>query len=495
MANTQPLASVLLIDSDQQLSTSLLDSLESSSLTTTHVLTLQEGVVENSTNGYEIVILRDRLSDGLASEAIADLQACENAPELIIFTTSGDPKEAAKALKAGVWDYIIDPFPDKTLPSIAHRALRYRNNKVESTVQRLTAMSSDLRRNGIIGGSKIMQNCVDLTVRIAESDANVLIDGESGTGKELFAATIHNLSARAENNFAIVDCAALPSALAESILFGHSKGAFTGADKEQPGLIPQAHRGTLFLDEIGELPLDIQKKFLRIIQERTYLPIGTTKEKKIDFRLIAATNKDLQAMIDEGTFREDLLFRIKTFHLALPSLRSRVADIAELAYHCRDKFCKREKIKKKTFSPDYLLVLTRYDWPGNVRELFQAVERSIIDARESSILYPIHLPPAIRIQVAHKKLWQNQKEETPQKRKVRGQKTEDALPSLKQSREKAVFSQEKIYLKKLLSLTNGDIKKCCHIAAVSRSRLYGLLKKHELSARDYAPGDDICRKR
>lgn len=483
MTTTPSHPALLLIDSDPKLRALLEDNLSDSAGRIVCASTLQEGVGKNREDGYDVVLLRDRLSDGLASEIIPDLQAGLDSPEIIIFTIDGDPLEAEKALKAGVWEYIIDSSPADILPKIVRRALRYRKNKVEDLEKRLQGVRAELRSSGIIGSSKIMQNCIDLTVRIAESDANVLIAGESGTGKELFAATIHNLSSRSENNFAIVDCAALPPSLAESILFGHAKGSFTGADKQQPGLIPQSDRGTLFLDEIGELPIDIQKKFLRIVQERTYLPVGATTERKINFRLIAATNKDLHAMTEAGEFREDLLFRLKTFHLELPALRTRVADIAELAYYCRDKFCKREKLKKKKFSPDFLLVLTQYEWPGNVRELFQAIERSIVDARESTVLYPIHLPPGIRVQVAQKKLQQSKAADRHVPDDFSAEESGQAVPTLKQAREQAIAYQEERYLQKVLALTGGDIKQCCQIADLSRSRLYDLLKKYNLPAR------------
>jgi len=481
MTTTLSRPALLLIDSDRNLRTVLEEHLSDSAVRIVCVSTLQEGVGKNREENYDVVLLRDRLSDGLASEILPEMQTGLDSPEIIIFTRNGDLEEAEKALRAGVWEYIIDPSPADILPKIVHRALRYRKNKSIGIEKRLQGVRAELRSSGIIGSSRIMQNCIDLTVRIAESDANVLIAGESGTGKELFAVTIHNLSSRSENNFAIVDCAALPPSLAESILFGHAKGSFTGADKQQPGLIPQSDGGTLFLDEIGELPLDIQKKFLRIVQERTYLPVGAPTERKINFRLIAASNKDLHAMTEEGAFREDLLFRLKTFHLELPALRTRVADITELAYYCRDAFCKREKLKKKSFSPDYLLVLTQYDWPGNVRELFQAIERSIVDARESAVLYPIHLPPRIRVQVAQKKLEQSQTADCYVPGNFSAKASGGDLPTLKQVREQAIAYEEKRYLQKVLALANGDIKQCLQIAGLSRSRLYDLLKKYNLS--------------
>jgi two-component system NtrC family response regulator len=338
----------------------------------------------------------------------------------------------------------------------------------------------ELRNLGIIGSSQEMQHCLNLAAQISQSDANVLISGQSGTGKELFATAIHNFSSRAKGNLIVVDCAALPTTLIESILFGHAKGSFTGAERAQAGLIKQADGGTLFLDEVGEMPVEMQKKFMRVIQERKFRPVGSNSEVTSDFRLISATNRNLQEMAQEGDFREDLLYRLKTFHFELPSLKKRKSDITELAYYYRDSFCKRSKLKKKKFSPDYLMVLQQYDWPGNVRELFQALERSITAAQDSAILYPMHLPISIRINVTRNKL-QDKDQYTKSEPKEKVYPDTQKLPTLGEAREKAIETEERNYLKTLLKITAGDISQCCAIAELSRSRLYDLLKKYELT--------------
>jgi two-component system NtrC family response regulator len=245
-------------------------------------------------------------------------------------------------------------------------------------------------------------------------------------------------------------------------------------------LIKQADGGTLFLDEIGEMPLEIQKKFLRVLQEREYLPVGSSVTESSDFRLIAATNRDLEAMVAEGTFREDLLFRLKTFQLELPPLRTRRTDISELVYYFRNRYSKRYKLKKKKLSTDYLMTLNRYEWPGNVRELFQAVEYSMADAQESPVLEPIHLPLNIRLSVTKKKL-----EKLRERPAIAAEPlmVDDIslMPTIREDREKAIQVQEKQYLETLLRITGGDIKQCCETAGLSRSRLYDLLKKYGLS--------------
>jgi two-component system NtrC family response regulator len=427
--------------------------------------------------------MRDSLPDGDACYALQDFQCESNSPEIVILSSRGDSGQAEIALKSGAWDYVIDIEPKKSLPHLIRRALRYRHGKQDTARLLASDIGAQVEHHGIIGRGKLTRKAINFAAKIAQTDANVLISGETGTGKELFATIIHNLSSRASKNLTIVDCAALPSTLVESILFGHVRGSFTGADKAQPGIIKQSDGGTLFLDEVAEMPPDIQKKFLRVIQERKYLPVGGTVETNSNFRLIAATNKDLYAMVEQGDFRQDLLFRLKTFHLELPPLRLRTADITELVYYYRDEYCKRHKVKKKKLSPDYVMFLTQYSWPGNVRELFQAIECSIANAGESAILYAKHLPLRIRIEITKNKI-KEMEMATVAPRPGRENPTQPELedmPTLKGAREKAIADQEEKYLHRLLTLTEGSIQKCCAISGLSRSRLYDLLKKYHLS--------------
>lgn len=484
---------VLIIDSDQTIMDSLSECAGEIGVQTIHATSLQKGLLQNKSKCCDVILVRDILPDGASCYAVQDLLSEAHAPEIIIYSTTGNPDHAEHALKCGVWDYIVDPSPERLLPDLLKRAIRYRQSRSREEQSEEEEIRHEFSDLGIIGRSKEMQNCLNLAAKISQSDANVLITGESGTGKELFANAIHNFSHRSQKKLTVVDCAALPSTLVESILFGHSRGSFTGADKAQQGLIKQADGGTLFLDEIGEMPLEIQKKFLRVIQERKYRPVGSSAEIKSDFRLLAATNKDLDAMVKEGGFREDLLFRLKTFHLELPPLRTRPSDITELAYFYRNDFCKRVKLKKKKFSADYLMILTQYDWPGNVRELFQAIERSITDAQSSLILYPKHLPTNIRVAVTRKKLQDRGKtQETTRHTEPPVMPAEEvaapyqaegkgSFPTLKEERDKVIEAVEKKYLESLLARTDGNIKESCRIADLSRSRLYDLLKKYDIS--------------
>jgi len=476
-------ASVLVMDND----TFILDALAESEIKTgfqaSHAGTLKEGLRKCCNESYDVILMKDDMPDGAACYSVQDILALPNPPEIIVYTTKGNPDEAELALKYGVWDYIIDPDPLQILPKLLERAILYRWNKFSENMFDEQHAHHELRNLGIVGSSKEMQHCINLAAQISQSDANVLITGESGTGKELFATAIHNFSARSKGSLTIVDCAALPSTLVESILFGHVKGSFTGADRAQVGLIKQSDNGTLFLDEVAEMPLEMQKKFLRVIQERKFRPVGSSSEVTSNFRLITATNKDLHALAKAGTFREDLLYRLKTFHFELPPLRQRKSDITELAYYFRDSFCKRNKLKKKKFSPDYLMILHQYDWPGNVRELFQALERSITAAQDSSVLYPMHLPIGIRVNVTRKKMQDKEREAQPAAVKSEYAATQK-MPTLKEARDKAIEIEEKKYLATLLKTTGGDITKCCEISDLSRSRLYDLLKKYDLTKKN-----------
>ena len=474
-------SAVLIIDNDLKIYDVLVKRTENLPVRISHASSLQEGLDENRSNSYQIILMRDSLSDGDACYSIQDFQSEVESPEIIVFSSKGDPVHAEIALKSGAWDYVVDPSPENSLPGFLQRALRYRYSKKDTKRLSQNEIRDQLKHHGIIGQSKLIQNCINFAAKVAQSDSNVLISGETGTGKELFASVIHHLSPRASKNLTIVDCAALPSTLVESILFGHARGSFTGADKAQAGIIKQSDGGTLFLDEVAEMPTDIQKKFLRVIQERKYLPVGSSVETKSNFRLISATNKDLYAMVEEGTFREDLLFRLKTFHLELPPLRMRVSDITELVYYYRDMYCKRNSLKRKKLSSDYMMILSQYDWPGNVRELFQAIECSIANAQDSTILYSKHLPLNIRIQVTKNKIKVRETSD-----EINGQDSFEPseignLPTLKGARDSAIANQEKKYLGQLLALTGGNIRKCCETSGLSRSRLYDLLKKYNMS--------------
>jgi len=473
---------ILIIDDNREIIGSLRKATELLQVELLSADHAEEGIKVCQKEECDIVMLRDIIFSSVLAETLQTLRNCSGMPEVVIYAEEGNSQHAEQALLGGAWDYVVDRHPEKVIAKLLHRVVRYRRNSVQEHGHEL-ASSKLLLEQKIIGSSAAIQNCLNLVTQVALSDASVLITGATGTGKELFAQAIHNISLRKLKRFTVIDCAALPSTLVESILFGHTKGSFTGADTSRKGLIKQADGGTLFLDEIGEMPLEIQKKFLRVLQEQEYLPVGSNTKEKSDFRLVAATNRNLEKMVKEGTFRADLLFRLKTFELELPPLKERKTDIAELAYHFRNRLLKKYKMKKKRTSTDYMLLLNQYDWPGNVRELAQAIEYSITSARDSLVLESAHLPVNIRLAVTQKKLKAHNNTTSPAAQESLSDEL-DAIPPLRQVREEATLTSERQYLSRLLQLTGGDIRQCCATAALSRSRLYDLLKKHNLLQRE-----------
>jgi two-component system NtrC family response regulator len=436
---------------------------------------LQEGVGRASSEAIDVVLLDVRMPDGNGLEAVPVIRKVPSHPEIVILTGFGDPDGAELAIKNGAWDYLEKPSTRQQISLTLTRALQYRQQR------EIAAPPDAIQREGIVGSSHQMRECLDLVAQAARGDANVLITGETGTGKELFALAIHNNSSRARNSFVVVDCAALPKNLVESVLFGHEKGAFTSADRAQEGLIRQADGGTLFLDEVGELAPSVQKSFLRVLQERRFRPIGGKEEIKSDFRLIAASNRDLDDLVQHQQFREDLLFRLRTFTIELPPLRERREDIKELVRHYIAQLAAEHRTEAKDLSPEFMEVLTRYPWPGNVRELIHALERVFAAALSEPVLYPKHLPTHIRTQLARASIRKKAAPSTgPAER--RGGDPPPSFATLQEVREASLADVERQYLKDLIEHTKGDIQQACHVSGLSRSRLYSLLKKHGISS-------------
>jgi len=301
-----------------------------------------------------------------------------NRPDLpvIVITAFGSLETAIAAIRAGAYDFVTKPFEIGVLALALQRAVQHRSLREEVKVLR-RAVASAKRFANLVGTAPAMQKVYDLIGRIAETDVSVLITGESGTGKELAARAIHEKSTRRDRPFVAVNCSALPELLLESELFGHTRGAFTDARMARKGLFQQASGGTLFLDEIGELPLGLQPKLLRALQERTVRPVGSDVEVPVDVRLLTATNRDLEAAVEERRFREDLYFRINVVQLNLPPLRSRGGDVLLLAQHFLEMAVEQTGKRVRGFSPKAAERLLAYAWPGNVRELSNCIERAV----------------------------------------------------------------------------------------------------------------------
>ncbi len=384
------MANILIIDDDKLIRAILSERMTEMGHSAAVAEFLREGTELAARHDFDLVFLDVRLPDGNGLDAIGGIMGGPGAPEVIIITAVGDADGASMAVRSGAWDYLQKPFSAKEIMLQVTRVLEYRRRK-EAGNQPVA-----LKRERIVGRGPELTACLDRIAQSAATDANVLITGETGTGKELFARALHENSRRADRGFVVVDCTVLPENLVESTLFGHVKGAFTGAGEAAPGLIAQADGGTLFLDEVGDLPLPVQKSFLRVLQERKYRPVGGSREKQSNFRLVSATNRDLEKMVDRGDFRRDLLYRLKTFGIELPPLRRRAGDIRELVLHHVHALGERHGLTNRGVSPDAMLLLVDYHWPGNIRELISTLEQAILSDPACPILYPKHLPEAIR---------------------------------------------------------------------------------------------------
>lgn len=450
--------------------------------------TLQDGWGTAGHERVDAVLLSARLKDGDGLALLPRLKQLPCSPEVIVMTGQGNPREAEFALRNGAWDYLVLHGDKQPVAVSLDQALRYREE------QGGEAPPVAIKREKIIGNSPKMKACLALLGQTAGSDASVLITGETGTGKELFARAIHSNSPRArsqspgvpmptsnpraDRNFVVVDCTALPETLVESVLFGHAKGAFTGADRDHDGLIAQAHGGTLFLDEVGELPLTTQKAFLRVVQERRYRPVGAKQERESNFRLIAATNRNLEEMVAQGTFRKDLLFRLRALTIELPPLRERSVDVKDLVRYHTKRLCESYGIPPKGFAVELLDAMAAYAWPGNVRELVNTLDSVLAVAGTEPTLYAKHLPLHLRIQV----VCGNLDKSSPFPKNGR---KPDAIPNFKTYRQQ----NEVKYLRELLDLTGGNISSACEVSGISRSRLYEMLSKYGLTGQQ-VPADN-----
>lgn len=462
---------ILIIDDDQLVCQSLALVARRKGYEAISSNTISEGLERALAETFDVVFLDVNLPDGNGLDLLPDLKKLSPVPEIIIMTGLGDPNGAELALKNGVWDYLEKGASLKEITHSLVRALQYRKLKLAGNEGREVC---GLKRDGIIGNSPVLEACFNLVAQTSTSNASVLITGETGTGKELFARSVHQNSLRSTGNFVVVDCAALPENLIESLLFGHEKGVFTGADQMREGLIRQSNGGTLFLDEIGELPLNLQKAFLRVLQEHKFRPLGSSREIESDFRLVAATNRNLEEMVKEGRFRDDLLFRLRSFVIDLPGLRERPEDVKPLARYHTDRICENHGIPSKGFAPEFLKMLASYSWPGNIRELVNTLERTIASARFEPILFPKHLPIQLRIEVTQSSM----KKELPL------QFAESAgtgnVPQLQEFRDSVYSRAEKQYLQDLMLLTGNNMSEACRLSGLSQSRLYALLKKQQI---------------
>lgn len=367
---------ILIVDDEQSLCEFLEIFLRKQGYDTDTVLSGEEAI-ERLDGGHRYdLVLTDLLMPGVGGLELLDaIRERSPGTEVVLMTAYATADTALDAMKKGAFDYVQKPFKVEEIRVIVDKALRQRR-LVEENRELRARVEQRYGFDRLVGGSKRMQEVFELVRRVADTRTNVLITGESGTGKDLIARALHDHSSRCDGPMVPVSCGAIPGELMESELFGHVKGAFTGADERKKGMFEAAEGGTILLDEIGEVPMSLQVKLLRVLQERRIRPVGATRESSVDVRVIAATNRDLAALVREGSFREDLYYRLNVIHVEMPALRQRREDVPLIAHHFLQRF--RDEMGKplEEFSPEAMDALLAYHFPGNVRELENIVERA-----------------------------------------------------------------------------------------------------------------------
>ncbi|MCK4766873.1 MAG: sigma-54-dependent Fis family transcriptional regulator [Desulfobacula sp.] len=469
---------VLVIDDDDQLRKSFCKLLKEEKYAVISAASGEAGIEIVKQNVLDLVILDLRLPGINGMETFKRIKKIDSKLPVIIITAYGTTQIAIEATKMGAYDYVLKPFDVPDMLNLIEQAIEagyFMRSPVE-----VDAAPDKESGDVIIGQSKLMQDVYKSIGRVSQTDATVLILGESGTGKELVARAIYQHGIRSDKAFLIINCVAIPENLLESELFGYEKGAFTGAGSSMDGLIKLADGGTLSLDEVGELSLKIQKAFLRVLQERRYRPVGGKRELTSKFRLVSTTNRDLDQMVKSGQFRKDLLYRIRTISIELPPLRERLEDIKAIAVHHTIKICDKYEVETRGFSSDFFDILRAYHWPGNVRELINVLEETINNARQESTLFPKHLPSHIRIQVA-RALVKPRKQDPAIDSFPNNTPDMPAIPKYRIFRETVLSEMEQNYFQNLMKSTRGDIQSACELSGLSRSGLYAILKRYNIS--------------
>lgn len=393
---------------------------------------------------FDVVLSDVRLPDAFGVDLVKSIKTKYPQLEIILMTAFGNITDAVQAMKNGAYDYLVKGDDNEKIIPLVYKALE----KVKDNKSRMGQQIITKGFDQIIGKSPLILQAKKLAEKVALTDAAVLLTGETGTGKEVFASAIHEGSDRKKNGFVAINCSAFSKEILESELFGHKQGAFTGALKDKKGLIEEANGGTLFLDEIGEMPVELQAKLLRVLETREFIKMGETKVSRSDFRLIAATNRDLVEEIKQGNFREDLYFRLNVFEITLPALRERKEDLKAIAKHFIDLFSHKLHLSAVQVDPDYYKVLEKNDWKGNIRELRNAVERSLI-LMDNNILDAESLPHY-------------------------SEKTVLESDSL------SMRSLEKIHIQKVLQYTKGNKAEAARLLEIGIATLYRKLEEYVL---------------
>lgn len=442
---------ILIIDDEEKLRGLLARIVTSEGFNVIEAPNLKTGFRKLELNDVDVVLCDVKLPDGNGVEFLEKIKTAFPVTEVILLTAFGKISDGVQAMKNGAFDYIVKGDDNDKIIPLLYKA--FEKVQLQKKVQQLEKrISEKYSFENIIGKSKGIEQVIELAKKVAKTDSTVLLNGETGTGKEVFAQAIHENSNRVGKSFVALNCSTFSKELLESELFGYKQGAFTGAVKDRKGFIEEANGGTLFLDEIGEMPLELQSKLLRVLETSEYIPVGDTVPKKSNFRLIAASNRDLKEESEAGRFRSDLYFRLNIFGIYIPALRERVKDIAPLVHH----FCKQfsAKTNKKELSVDltFLEKLEVYHWPGNVRELKNIIERAVILC-DGDTLLPDVLPYEIQ--------------NPPEK----ANKTVSAF---------SLASVEKLQIQKVFNYTKGNKAETARLLEIGIATLYRKLEEYQI---------------
>ncbi|HNU87465.1 MAG TPA: sigma-54 dependent transcriptional regulator [Ferruginibacter sp.] len=443
---------ILIIDDEEKLRSLLSRIIKLEGFAVTEAGTIKTGSRLLDKESFDIILCDVKLPDGNGVDFVKEIKPRYPSVEIILLTAYGNISDGVQAMKNGAFDYITKGDDNEKIIPLLNRAME--KVQLQKRVQQLEQqVGKRYTFNNILGESSAIKNAVNNAKKVAPTDTPVLLLGETGTGKEVFAQAIHQASSRKNENFVALNCSTFSKDILESELFGHRQGAFTGANKDQKGLIEEANGGTLFLDEIGEMPLELQAKLLRVLETSEYFRLGDTKPARSDFRLIAATNKDLQKEAGENRFRPDLYYRLNVFQIKLPALRERIKDIEALAKHFVQEYAAKTDKPALKMDAGFLQKLEQYNWTGNIRELKNIIERSVILA-EGQALTPSLLPLEMQIET---------------------HSSTDTLSAF------SMASMEKLQILKVLNYTKGNKAEAARLLEIGVTTLYRKLEEFHIA--------------
>ncbi|MGD8703619.1 MAG: sigma-54 dependent transcriptional regulator [Desulfosarcina sp.] len=459
---------ILVVDDEPNICHSCIKILSKSGYQTEFALDGYEALNKLEQMPFDVVVTDLKMSALGGMQVLAQVKEAYPDTLVIVITGYSTVSSAVEVMKMGAFDYLPKPFTPHELRAVVGQALAARTSRLENRRLRRKQTPAQRVSHQLVGESPKIKQVISMVEKVAPTDATVLIYGDSGTGKELVARAVHANSNRADKVFFAVDCGTLSGNLLESELFGHTKGAFTGAHEEKAGIFQQAHTGTVFLDEISNIGMDVQGKLLRFLETRELLPLGSTVSRRVDVRLIFATNRNLEEMVESGTFRQDFYYRIYVYPIMLPLLKERREDILPIAYHFLGQFSDKMDKAVRGFDDEAVTRLVEHNWPGNVRQLRNVVERAVILCEKQTIGIK-DLPLLSEISDMEYLL-----EKTPT--------TNAALKAAKaQIRQKAVARVETNFLTHALSNNDWNVTRAAKAVGMQRSNFHNMMKKHGIT--------------